>query len=40
MSENIKTYDAYGNEINISSDDFKLVHSTEKIADEKLQEFY
>ena len=37
MSENIKTYDAYGNEINISSDDFKLVHSTEKIADEKFQ---
>ena len=37
MSENKKTYDAYGNEIEICPEDFKLTQNKDKISDEKFQ---
>lgn len=37
MSDTNKTYDAYGNEINLTSEDFTIVQNREKISDEKFQ---
>ncbi len=37
MSENKKTYDAYGNEIELCPEDFKLTQNKDKIADEKFK---
>lgn len=37
MSENKKTFDAYGNEIEICPEDFKLTQNKDKIADEKFK---
>lgn len=37
MSDTNKTYDAYGNEISLTSEDFTLVQNREKISDEKFQ---
>lgn len=35
MDKDLKTYDAYGNEIILNEDDFKLTNNQEKISDEK-----
>lgn len=37
MSEPKKTYDAYGNEIILTPDDFRLTNNKDKISDEKFK---
>ena len=37
MNDKNKTYDAYGNEVVLTSEDFTLIQNKDKIADEKFQ---